>query len=76
MQGYDIDSSSAGSIQQSLRALRQAGEDKIILDILQLQVVKPMKVKLFWTRPSQDLLPLFTGLDKVVSCTLSAKSAA
>ena len=44
MQGFNIDCTSAGSIQESLRVLRQAGEDKVILDILQLQVVRPMKV--------------------------------
>lgn len=45
LQGFDIDCTSAGSIYESLRALRQAGEDKVILDILQLQVVRPMKVR-------------------------------
>ena len=43
-QGYELDTTSAGTIQESLKRLRQAGEDRLILDILQLIATKPMKV--------------------------------
>lgn len=54
LQGFNIDCTSAGSIQESLRVLRQAGEDRVILDILQLQVVRPMKVKINISLPDKD----------------------
>ena len=54
-QGFNIDCTSAGSIQESLRVLRQAGEDRVILDILQLQVVRPMKVSNIHIGAAQSL---------------------